>query len=316
MQDSKQIISISPNWNHIHYVGDSITIPNEQMLIELIRPGCDPESTTVHWLAEDEIDKILDRESYLVARKWNNSRIISMCTHSTSIENPYGIDEISSLIIQLCSDHKLDWQEPLYHLAVTRYINLMFPGKLLPSIKKILPHFQALNNNFRKYGWDGFSELAEKSEMEESRSNAKSLLGKRYIHSSELEQRFPDYRLANDYLDDFYSYYLYGKDALVLAFLGGLRDRLVNFNQDTKIDTISKQCPYCNKWFDITKFGNGKLKHRCDNCEREYDRVRKPKKRGGNGKQQNPNKKREVCKGCGKKRLLYEDSRCNECLNR
>lgn len=315
MQDSKQIISIISNWNYICYVDGSITIPNEQMLIELLHPGCDPESATVQWLAEDEIDKIPDRESYSIARKWSNSRIVNMCTHPISIENPYGIDETSFLIMQLCSDNKLDYREPLYHLAVTRYINFMFSGKLLPNTKKILDHFQTLNTNFREEEWHGFSDLAEKAETEESSSDAKSLLGRRYIHSSKLEQRFPDYKLANDYLDDFYSYYLYGKESLVLAFLGGLRDRLVNFKQNTKIDTISKQCPYCNKWFDVTTFGNGKIKHHCDNCEREYERVRKPKKRRGNGKQQNPGKKRGFCKECGKKRLLYEDRSCEGCLN-
>lgn len=316
MQDSKQIIFMIQNWNHIYYMGGSITIPNEQMLIELLHPGCDPESAIVQWLAEDEIDKIPDRESYSIARKWSNSKIISMCTHPISIENPYGIDKTSSLIIQLCSDHELDLREPLYHLAVTRYINLMFPGELLPSVKKILPHFQELNNNFRKHGWDGFSELAEKAEMEESMSDGKSLLGRRYIHSSDLEQRFPDYKLANDYLDDFYSYYLYGKDDLVFTFLGGLRDRLVNFKQNTKIDTISKQCPYCNEWFDVTKFGNGKVKHCCDNCGREYERVRKPKKRSGNGWQPTTDKKRDFCKQCPKKRLVDKDCICNECFKK
>jgi hypothetical protein len=107
MQDSKQIIPIIPYWNYIYYGDGSITIPNEQMLIEFLRPGCDPESVTIHWLAEDEIDEIPDRESQSIARKWSNSRIISMCTHPISIENPYGIDEISSLIIELCSDNNL-----------------------------------------------------------------------------------------------------------------------------------------------------------------------------------------------------------------
>jgi hypothetical protein len=317
MQDSKQIIPIISYWNYIYYGDGSISIPNERMLIELIRPGCDPESVTFHWLTENEIDRIPDRESQLIARTWSNSCIVNMCTHPTSIENPDGIDETSSLILKLCSDNKLDCREPLYHLAVARYINLLFPEKLLPNTNKLLTHSQTLNNNFRKKEWEGFSELAEKAEIEESSSDAKSLLGRRYIHSSELEQRFPDYKLANEYLDDFYSYCLYGKEDLVLAFLGGLRDRLVNFNQNTKIDIISKQCPFCELWFDVTNFSNGKVRYFCDKdvCKTKYERLRKPKKRGGSGRQQNPGKK-GYCEKCGKRRLLYEERSCNECLNR
>jgi hypothetical protein len=317
MQDSKQIISIISSRNYIYYMDGSITIPNEQMLIELLRPGCDPELATVQWLAEDEIDKIPDRESHSILRKWSNSSIVNMCTYPISIENPYEIDETSSLILKLCSDNKLDCREPLYHLAVTRYINLLFPEKLLPNAKKILTHFQTLNNNFRKKEWVGFSELAEKAEIEESSSDAKQLLGRRYIHSSELEQRFSDFKLANDYLDDFYSYCLYGKEDLVLAFFGGLRDRLVNFKQNTKIDIISKQCPFCKLWFDVTNFGNGKIRYFCDKdvCKTKYERLRKPKKRGGNSSQQNPRKK-GYCEKCGKRRLLYEELSCDECLNR
>jgi hypothetical protein len=310
MQDSKQIISIIPNWNYIYYMDGSITIPNERMLIELLRPGCDPESVTIQWLAEDEIDKIPDLKSYSIAQKWSNSSIINMCTHPISIENPYGIDETSSLIIQLCSDRELDCREPLYHLAVTRYINLMFPGKLLPNLKNVLAHFQTLNNNFQKKGWDGLSELAEKAETEEFWSDAKSLLGRKYIHSSELEKRFPDYKLANDYLDTFYSCYLYENEDLVLAFLRVIRDRLVNLKQKAKVNIISKQCPFCSKWFDVTKFGNGKINLFCGKpCQTEYERVRKPKERGGDSWQ--PTAK-SFCKQCSKK-LLTKDYICNKC---
>ncbi len=144
MKYSVQIIQIIPNWNYLYFMDGSITIPNEEMLIELLRPGCDPNLATIQWLEESKTNEIPDKDSQSILRKWSNNTIIKMCTHSVTIENPQGIDALSALIVQACINKDVDCQEPLYYLAVKRYIDYMFPEKLLPNRKKILDHFSEL----------------------------------------------------------------------------------------------------------------------------------------------------------------------------
>ena len=142
------------------------------------------------------------------------------------------------------------------------------------------------------------------------------MLGRRYVHSSSLEQRFSQYKLANDYLDKFYSSYLFalgGKD--VLALLRALRSQADDFKKTGTIP-ISRQCPQCNDWFENNKFGSGQIRSsNCgkDACVTANENVRKPKKRSGNGWEKGFDKKKR-CQECRMQRIVNIDRLCEECF--
>ena len=330
MKHSTQIIQIIPGWNHLFYADGSITIPNEEMLLELIRPGFDPNSATIQWLKESETTEIPDKDSQLILKQWSNDTIIRMCTHSVTIDNPQGIDELSSLIMKACIKKDVDCREPLYYLGVKRYIDYLFPEKLLPNRQKMLDLFSQLDIKFQSDDWDDLAELAQSSELEESdlaelaqsseleeseSVSPKSLLGKRYTHSSRLEQRFPDYKLANDYLDMFYLFAFEGKDAL--ALLRALRNRAYDFKKTSTIP-ICRQCPQCEEWFKNDKFGSGQIKSSTcgkDACKTAYENSRKPKKRSGKGWEKGDGfNKKKRCRKCRYQRIVNNDRLCNLCF--
>ena len=314
MKYSTQIIQIIPDWNYLYYDDGSVTIPNEEMLMELIRPGCDPTSATIQWLKESETTEIPDKGSQLILKEWSNDRIIRICTHPVMIQNPQGIDELSALIIKACINKGISYQEPLYHLTVKRYINYLFPERLLPNPQKMIDFFGQIAIKFQSGGWDGFTELAQELELEQSEpSRPKSLLGKRCAHSSILEKRFPDYKLANDYLDEFYSFAFEWKD--VFAFLRSLRNRADDFKKTSTIP-IPRQCPQCKEWFENDKFGSGQIKS--SNCGKNayktaYDNLRKPKERSGKGWEKGF-EKRKQCLGCPNRRIVNIDFICEPCF--
>ena len=319
MDHPKQIIPIIPGWFcHNFHTG---FIPNERILIELIRPGTDSRSATTQLLNESEIDTIVDKDSQLILKSWSNYQVVKMLTPLSITGDSQNIDEQVNLIISICLKTNSDWREPLYHLALIRYIEGVIPSELRPNNKKIRDHFVQLDNNFRQFSWDGFKDMEQDSEV----------LRNQHIHSLELEKRFPDYKLANEYLDSFYqtAFDKKDKDNEVSAFLEHCTNKVINFakirrnsylqpkqaiDQDTIL--ISRKCTNCPNWFSKNSYlKSGKLSPRCGpDCDRDWDKKRKRKPGSDWVKASQKRKRCSSLKCGGEYRLVNSDGICEPCF--
>ena len=139
-----QIIPIAVGWYREFYPGFSC-IPNDRMLIELLRPGTDPNTAVIQ---ESEHSEIPDLKSQSILQEWSNHWISKIHSDVITDDNPKGLDDFSRLIIQNGTDKKMDCKYILYHLNVCRYINRLFPDKLLPSSKKTKKLFNQLSGSY------------------------------------------------------------------------------------------------------------------------------------------------------------------------
>jgi hypothetical protein len=106
-----------------------------------------------------------------------------------------------------------------------------------------------------------------------------------------LQQRFPDYRKAKEYMSDFYLRVSKenpgGYRKLLEDVKNGIEEafeqrlskyRLPKENRPPSNKRLL-QCPYCFCWFEVPIGGNGKLRDHCGQieCKRNWDRSRRRK---------------------------------------
>lgn len=322
MTHPQQIIPIISGWNRIIF--DHGLIPSDQMLAQLLRPNIDLNSAAFCWYEMSETDNIPDLDSQLILQAWSNHIILKMCIQPSVIEYPQNIDKLVHFIIKISNDIGLDAREPLYHNAVSRYTHSLVPREVLPNSKEIFNYVKQLDSKFFQFNWEGFENL----------ENQSKLLGDHRKYSLELEERFLDYQLANEYLDSFYQCALdkKDKDKEVLELIRSFRSKVDDYNKvlrssyhcatttvDKETIPIARWCRYCRKWFEANAARNGRLfSSHCgkEACKAEWERSRRTpgNKFVGVNKLQKEFPTRKKCKICGEKRFVYGNRTCKECL--
>jgi hypothetical protein len=165
-------------------------IPSEQMLIELLRPGTNPDTAIFHQFDLNHSNQIPDLESQLLLQKYSNDLVDRMTDH-----------EYLNL---MCEKLDINPQEAQYHGFVQEYISNLFPGKI-PNINKDTPAAVEMVSTYCLLQSD--SEILHMGKIFEALTGAnfKAQSNPENEHELDLKHRFADYRESSDYINKFIS---------------------------------------------------------------------------------------------------------------
>ncbi len=241
------------------------TVPNRQILIELLRPGANPNSFLV---ASDTVPNF---HSQLLLKNHSN-RLVN---------NPINY----TFLKPFCEQLQVDFDELYYHLMLTDYINYFF----LP-----IPNISSAGKDvvkLKKAAYMSYKEDPSKLSKEFKESIPVDSVKKKEIKEI-LNERFPNYRLSNDFISAFdfklannLNWYLERVEKYRSWIEENKQERLSNYRlpEDTRHPGYKRllQCPYCLCWFESLIGGNGKLRSHCGQkgCKQAWDRLRKINKK-------------------------------------
>lgn len=282
-------------------LGERVCFPNNDTLIELLRPGANPEKCE---LCQFELeDRIPDFVSQLLLQKYSNQLV----------EQFEGYEYINLM----CQELGIDSQQAQYHTLVTNYIDCLFPNTI--PVADYLPLVAVdMASYYSSRGLGGLGR-SFKDLLQES-SKDKSVDRELY-----LKNRFIEYKESSEYLHDLYIRVLENKgDSFMTALKYYEEETEVSRKRIKEIRRIPvkkresrnwvRQCPYCHKWYEQIIGGNGKLRVYCDDCKKIWDTARKPsrsKKSVGFAKATD---KRKRCSICCFIRIVNKDRMCSKCV--
>jgi hypothetical protein len=230
------------------------TVPNEKILIELIRPGADPSSV----LATSHVVPDFDSQSLL--KKLSN----------WLVNNPIDYTYLKPF----CEQFDIDFNELSYYLTLTDYIDYFF----LP-----IPNLNSARTDgvkLKKAVWLAHAEFEENILVDSDKTKEVR---------ERLMLKFPDYKLSDNFISAFYLKLTNDLNGCLEAVENPMlmieklnQERLSSYRlpKETRSPSNTRllQCTYCSNWFEAA-IGNGKLSIKCEalSCFREWDRLRRRK---------------------------------------
>ncbi len=240
-------------------------VPTEAMLMEMLCLGVDVNN------AELLVTKHpTNLDSQLVLQSASN-RILS------------GLDENLALM-PICKKLSPSFKDAhfniaRYHLAVLEYIDALFMPN--PDTEDLI----SVNVKLKKAAYKAKEDGVDLEATED--------IGVASVPFEEVKEklrsRFPDYRIADNYMTlfDLLAGHHAPQEFLVffdkrMSEASSIREkRLANYRLP-KAERIqgyqrTRQCPYCHNWYEHPSGGNGRLRAHCGelSCKRAWDRNRK-----------------------------------------